>query len=111
MKMNRTRFNHMRNDRDNDGLPQVLQVAGPPTGVAMGTLTAVRKTTYTRTELMQRTPNGELASETFEHYFQTSSTSFWSKSGQIEMSFSLAALVLCFFGLSSALRYAVKSGF
>ncbi|XP_064554952.1 uncharacterized protein LOC135439969 [Drosophila montana] len=56
MKMNRTRFNHMRHERENDGLPQVLQVpllVSPQMGNALNTL---RKTTYTRTELMQRAP-------------------------------------------------------
>lgn len=58
MMNNRTRFNHLRNDRENDGLPQVLQVAGPQAGMG-NTLGTGRKTTYTRTELMQRTPNGK----------------------------------------------------
>ncbi|XP_030568647.1 uncharacterized protein LOC115768258 [Drosophila novamexicana] len=56
MKMNRTRFNHMRHERENDGLPQVLQVplsVSPQMGNA---LNALRKTTFTRTELMQRPP-------------------------------------------------------
>lgn len=60
MKMNRTRFNHMRHERENDGLPQVLQVplsVSPQMGNA---LNALRKTTFTRTELMQRPPMGKL---------------------------------------------------
>ncbi|XP_062139464.1 AF4/FMR2 family member lilli [Drosophila sulfurigaster albostrigata] len=51
--MNRTRFNHLRADRELEGLQQVPQMPQMPQQTP---LSPVRKTTYTRAELMQRGP-------------------------------------------------------
>ncbi|XP_051859612.1 uncharacterized protein LOC117577312 [Drosophila albomicans] len=51
--MNRTRFNHLRADRELEGLQQVPQMPQMPQQTP---LSPVRKTTYTRAELLQRGP-------------------------------------------------------